>query len=134
MWGQGGGSSTGYDTPEQYVKWAWGNKLGGAPPIVQWLRQQPGMQSGSQFNMVGGYTPEFAAAINQMLFPNVRPGFDIQGSIPQGPQIGANALANLQSLLPQGNGYSYGQGMNNDMAKVQYSPQQLAYLQSLQRR
>jgi hypothetical protein len=81
----------GYDTPGAIQQWLWGSGYSGigpmlnnAPPIVRALMQQPGMKlDPTQYRAVGGYTPQFAEALNKALYPgmNFRTGEQSMGQL-----------------------------------------------------
>ena len=89
--GGGFGKVSGYDTPGAVSQWLWGNgysqigpMLNNAPPIVRQILQQPGMKMDpTQYRSVGGYTPQFADALNQQLYPgmNFRKGEQSMGEL-----------------------------------------------------
>lgn len=81
---RGGGLTRGGLSPqEEYVKWAWNPAnvfVGGNVPLaVQGTSQKTGRMNSGPGSPVGGFTPEFASQVNQLLFPNVRPDFDVTG-------------------------------------------------------
>lgn len=99
----------GLSPQEEYLRWAWNPAAvmsgSGIPLAVQGLAQMAGSRGLSgPGGGVGGFTPQFAQLVNQKLFPNVAPGFDIQNTIPQAPGPG-NSLAMLNSLAGSGDPY-----------------------------
>ena len=103
--GRSFGISNDYNSPGAVSQWIWGNgysQIGpmanNAPPIVKQILQQQGMKMDpTQYRSVGGYTPQFADAVNAAVYPgmNFRTGDQSMGElIGQPMQMGGYKLDN----------------------------------------
>lgn len=93
----------GLSPQEEYLRWAWGQGTGASGGLgpLPLFAQGVGQNTGRSFGpgaAANGFTPEFAAQINQLLFPNVRPGFQTVNANSQTDSLGGNFLANLTDL------------------------------------
>jgi len=118
---------TGYDTPGDISKWIWsqgysgiGPMMNNAPPIIRQILQQAGMKMDpTQYRSVGGYTPQFAQAVNSAVYPGM--GFRTeqsqfpqtafvtqQGGGPQQPQQDVSPYGDFMTKMMQ----QYGKGQD----------------------